>query len=29
VALYPGGKTLLVIDAGAGQVQVIRVDRLP
>ena len=29
VALYPGGKTLLVIDGGAGQVQVIRVDRLP
>jgi DNA-binding beta-propeller fold protein YncE len=29
VALYPGGKTLLVTDAGSGQVQIIRVARLP
>ena len=29
VALYPGGKTLLVADTGSGQVQVIKVMGLP
>ena len=29
VALYPGGKTLLVADTGSGQVQVIKVTGLP
>ncbi len=29
IALYPGGKTLLVADTGSGQVQVIKVARLP
>ncbi len=29
VALYPGGKTLLVADTGSGQVQVIKVAELP
>ncbi len=29
VALYPGGKTLLVTDSGARQLQVIRVGQLP
>jgi DNA-binding beta-propeller fold protein YncE/tRNA A-37 threonylcarbamoyl transferase component Bud32 len=29
VALYPGGKTLLVADAGSGQIQIIKVTGLP
>jgi DNA-binding beta-propeller fold protein YncE len=29
VALYPGGKTLIVADAGSGQLQVIKVADLP
>jgi DNA-binding beta-propeller fold protein YncE len=29
VALYPGGKTLLVADTGSGQIQVIKVTGLP
>jgi DNA-binding beta-propeller fold protein YncE len=29
VALYPGGKTLLVADTGSRQLQVIKVSQLP